>query len=173
MLPLVVIAIIVVIVGFVATRAIVGELRAARAEARRGRVLAILQTFGPGLAEAGRDPRALLAWEPLARAARTIAPEEMAALDAASGARFPFSASLLEQAHADWTAEWLSWELAHDAEYKLKTGEVEHELAASGGASFLRAKLEQVEREKLERYQRRYQEYVRVAKALQALTGQQ
>lgn len=166
----IVVGVVVVIVGFVATRAIVGELRAAREEARRARVLALLQTFAPGLADAGRDPRALLAWEPLARAARTIAPEEMAALDGASGARFPFSADMLEQAHAHWTTAWLSWERAHDAEYKLKASEVEHELAASGGAPFLRAKLEQVEREKLDRYQQRYQEYVRVAKALQALT---
>jgi hypothetical protein len=34
----------------------------------------------------------------------------------------------------------------------------------------LRAKLDAVEREKLDSYQRRYEEYVRIAKALQALT---
>jgi hypothetical protein len=35
----------------------------------------------------------------------------------------------------------------------------------------MRARLDAVEREKLETYQRRYEEYVRVAKALQALSG--
>ena len=35
----------------------------------------------------------------------------------------------------------------------------------------LRARLDAVEREKLDRYQRRYAEYVRVAKALQALSS--
>jgi hypothetical protein len=33
----------------------------------------------------------------------------------------------------------------------------------------LRAKVDAIEREKLDAYQRRYEEYVRVAKALQAL----
>ena len=82
---------------------------------------------------------------------------------------FPFSEDALQAAHAQWTADWLAWEGAHDAEYKLKAAEVEHELAASGGAPFIRAKLDAVEREKLDRYQRRYQEYVQVAKALQSL----
>jgi hypothetical protein len=38
-----------------------------------------------------------------------------------------------------------------------------------GGSTVARARLEAVEQEKLDLYQRRYQDYVRVAKALQAL----
>ena len=56
-----------------------------------------------------------------------------------------------------------------DAEYKLKAAVVEQELAAAGASPVLRGKLDAVEREKLDLYQRRYSEYVRVAKALQAL----
>ena len=116
-------------------------------------------------------PRALLEWQPLARAARELFPEEFAALDRAAGAAFPFSAEAIQAAHARWTAEWLGWERSHDAEYKVKAAAVERELAASGGSPIVRARLEAVEREKLERYQRRYEEYVRTAKALQALTA--
>ena len=61
------------------------------------------------------------------------------------------------------------WERTHDAEFKLKAAAVESELDASGSTPLLRAQLEAVEREKLEQYQRRYEEYVRTAKALQAL----
>jgi hypothetical protein len=42
-------------------------------------------------------------------------------------------------------------------------------LQESGGAPAARARLEAIEREKLELYQRRYQDYVQVAKALQGL----
>ena len=166
---LAVVVAVIAIVATLATRAIVGELRASHEAASRTRIVALLDLFAAAIADAQRDPRALLVWEPLARTVRTILPDEMAAIERAGGAAFPFSADRVQQAHADWTAEWLAWELAHDAEYKLKISEVEHELAASGGAPFVRAKLDAVEREKLDRYQRRYQEYVRVAKALQAL----
>jgi hypothetical protein len=44
-------------------------------------------------------------------------------------------------------------------------------LSASAGSVIVRAKLESVEREKLDLYQRRYQEYVQVAKALQGLVS--
>ena len=47
----------------------------------------------------------------------------------------------------------------------------EQELVAAGPSPLLRARLDAVEREKLELYQRRYEEYVRVARALQALVG--
>ena len=64
----------------------------------------------------------------------------------------------------------MSWERAHDAEFKLKAAAAEHDLGASGGSPVMRAKVDAIEREKLDAYQRRYEEYVRVAKALQALT---
>ena len=150
---------------------IAGELRAARDEALRGRSMMLLQLFTPGLAAVQTDPRALLVWQPLAKTARQLFPAEFATLDRAAGATFPFTADQLQAAHAQWTAEWLAWEYAHDADYKLKTALVEHEIGAQEASPLLRAKLDAVEREKLGLYQRRYQEYVRVAKALQALSA--
>ena len=154
-----------------AGRALLAELRAARDDAARTRALALLQMFSPGVAACHADPRALLTWQPLARTARQLLPAEFAELDLASGATFPFSVDQLQSAHAQWTADWLAWERAHDAEYKLKAAVLEHELAASGESSVARARLEAVEREKLDLYQRRYQQYVQVAKALQALSS--
>lgn len=162
-------AVLLVVVAVWATRAILAELTAAREAAGKTRALTIMNLFAPAIAAARTDPRALLAWQPLARTARQLWPDDFALLDRTSGSTFPFSAETVQAAHAQWTADWLAWELTHDAEYKLKAAEVEHELAASGGAPFLRAKLDAIEREKLDRYQRRYREYVEVAKALQTL----
>ncbi|HZP47494.1 MAG TPA: hypothetical protein VFB07_03085 [Vicinamibacterales bacterium] len=142
-----------------AARAIAAELRAARDEAARARALTLIALFAPALDAARRDPRALLVWEPVARNARAVAPAEMASLDRAFGGRFPFGKGAIQSAHAQWSADWLAWEAMHDAEYKAKAGE------AAGD----RARLEVVEREKLDRYQRRYHEYVTVSKALQQL----
>jgi hypothetical protein len=141
-----------------------------RDQARRGRALQIMAMFAPAIESARTDPRALLVWAPLARAARQLLPDEFAMIDRATGATFPFSPDAIQAAHAQWSADWLAWERSHDAEYKRRAAEVEHELSASGGSPVLRAKLDAVEREKLELYQRRYEEYVRTAKALQALT---
>ena len=152
-----------------AAYALVSELRAVRTEATRSRALAVLQTFSAGIAAAHTDPRALMTWVPLARAARQLLPAEFAQLDAAAGGSFPFSAARIQAAHAQWTAEWLAWERTHDAEYKLKAVVLERELAA-GESAIARARLDAVEREKLDLYQRRYQEYVQVAKALQSLS---
>jgi hypothetical protein len=152
-----------------AAHALVSELRAARTEATRTRALAVLQTFSAGIAAAHTDPRALITWVPLARAARQLLPAEFAQLDAAASGSFPFSAERIQAAHAQWTAEWLAWERTHDAEYKLKAVILERELSA-GEPAIARARLEAVEREKLDLYQRRYQEYVQVAKALQSLS---
>ena len=147
----------------------VSELRAARGEAERSRALQLLTLFAPAIAAARRDPRELLVWHPLAAAARKLFPEAFALLDAAALAPFPFTSEQSQAAHATWTADWLAWELAHDGEFKLKEVAAEQELAASGGGALERARLESVEREKLETYQRRYEEYIRVARALQAL----
>lgn len=145
-----------------------GAVRASQDRDARERALRLMALFAPGIAGA-QDPRVLLAWQPLAGIARRLFPDECAALDSASGATFPFSADQIQAAHSRWTADWLAWELAHDSEYKLKAAEIEATLAAPGGATLGRTRLDAVEREKLERYQRRYEEYVRVAKALQAL----
>lgn len=152
-----------------AARALIAELKTARDEAAHTRALALLQMFSAGIAAAHADPRALLTWVPLARAARKLLPAEFALLDAASGTMFPFSAEQVQAAHARWTADWLAWERTHDADYKLKAVVLERELAA-GESAITRARLETVEREKLDLYQRRYQEYVQVAKALQSLS---
>jgi hypothetical protein len=152
-----------------ATHTIVGEVRTMRADAARPAALTILQAFAPAVAAAQADPRALLVWEPLARTARQLFPGEFAALDKASGGTFPFTPDQIQAGHARWTTEWLAWERTHDAECKQKAALLERELAESGGSLAVRARLETVEREKLDLYQRRYQEYVQVAKALQAL----
>ncbi|MCC7417255.1 MAG: hypothetical protein IT176_08935 [Acidobacteria bacterium] len=150
-----------------ASLAIVAELRR-----RRGGAAApaqMLGTFAQGLAAAQADPRALLVWQPLARTARALLPEAFAELDRAFGGEFPFDRPAIEAAHARWTADWLAWERSHDAEFRAKAAVAERELAASGESPVVRAKLEAVERERLETYQRRYEEYIRTAKALQAL----
>ena len=148
---------------------IVRELRLSRAGAERGRALAVVALFAPARAATTADPRALLAWQPLAVAARQLCPGEFAALDRASGGTFPFAVDQIRAAHDQWTTEWLAWERSHDADYKLKAAIAEHELAEAGGSSIARGKLDAVEREKLDLYQRHYVEYVRTAKALQAL----
>jgi hypothetical protein len=148
---------------------IAAELKAARSAAARRDVLDVLNTFAPASSAAAADPRAVLVWEPLARMARQVFPDEFTALDRASGVPFPFGSDRIQAAHAQWTAEWLAWERSHDAAYKLKASETEEELMRAGESALLRARLESIEREKLELYQRRYEEYVRVAKALQAL----
>jgi hypothetical protein len=150
-------------------RAIVAEVRAWRTVDARARSLEVLAMFAPGLTACADEPRALLVWQPLAAAARRMCPDEFNALDRAAGGTFPFNRDRLEAAHARWTADWLVWERAHDVEYKLKAAAAEADVTASGGAALMRARLDAVEREKLERYQRRYEEYVRIAKALQGL----
>jgi hypothetical protein len=129
----------------------------------------LLSIFAPGVAAVADDPRALLAWQPLAEAARQLFPAEFVELDRAYGGTFPFSAEQIQAAHSRWTADWLAWERNHDAECKLKTLAVEHELAEAVGSAYGRARLDGIEREKLDRYQRHYEEYTRIAKGLQAL----
>ena len=150
-------------------RTIVRELRGRGRDDLLPGTVQLLQTFAPGIAAAQSDPRAVLVWQPLAQTARKMFPAEFAALDRAAGGDFPFSKTAIEAAHSRWTADWLAWERSHDAEYKMRAAVVEHELAASGGPPLVRARLDAVEREKLETYQRRYEEYIRTAKALQAL----
>jgi hypothetical protein len=132
-------------------------------------IAALLTLFAPALSEVQQDPRAFLVWQPIAKAARQLFPEEFATLDRAAGGTFPFPIARIEAAHARWTADWLAWELAHDTEYKLKVAAAQRDLAEQGGAAVARARLETIEREKLDLYQRRYAEYVQIARALQAL----
>src|SRR5262249_2207187 len=131
--------------------------------------LDVFAVFAPAAHAATDDPRAVLVWEPLARTARTLFPTEFAELDRAAGAPFPLGRERIEAAHAQWTSDWLTWEAAHDAEFRAKAAPLQEELDGGQSSPSMRARLEAVDREKLERYQRRYQEYVRVAKALQQL----
>ena len=150
---------------------IAAAVQASRPDPLRGRALELMAMFAPAAGAAAGDPRAILVWHPLARMARQLFPEEFALIEQAAGGAFPFSHDRLQSAHAQWTADWLAWERTHDAEYKLKAAVVEQDIAVAGSSAVLRARLDAVESEKLDLYQRRYQEYVRVAKALQALAG--
>jgi hypothetical protein len=149
-------------------RAIAREVARTREGSATPLTFQILRLFTPGLAAGADNVRALLVWEPLARTSRRLFPSEFEALDRAAGSTFPFSKDRIQAAHAQWTTEWLAWERAHDEEYKLKAAKMRDGLA-SGDQVLTRSSLEAVEREKLDLYQRRYEEYVRVAKALQAL----
>ncbi len=132
---------------------------------------AIVQTFGPAQAAVLNDPRQLVAWYPLAEAMRKLFPEAFAALDEATGARFPFSRDAVERAHARVSSDWLAWEQAHDEEYRLKAAAAEEAIGRASGqeAALAKARLDRIQHEKIERYQQRYAEYVRDAKGLQAL----
>ena len=138
---------------------------------RDSQTLELLALFGPACERAHGDPRVLLAWYPVATAARRAFPAAFAALEGGE-ARFPFGAADLEAAHARWSTDWLDWERRQDAEHRARIEAVEAELgqAADETASPLRARLEALEREKLEQYQRRYEEYVRVSRALKQLS---
>ena len=129
----------------------------------------LLALFAPAVAAATSDPRAVLAWQPLAVAARTLYPSEFAAIDRAFGGTFPFSPESIERAHARWTADWLAWERRHDGDFKLRAATVAHELGGDVHSAFGRARLDAVENEKLDLYQQHYEEYTRIAKGLQAL----
>jgi hypothetical protein len=142
---------------------------AAGSQEAAARRLEILAAFAPGIAAASEDPRALLVWQPLATAARSLFPDDFAAIDRAAGGTFPFSSAFIQAAHARWSTDWLAWERTHDAEYKLKAATVEEEIRSATATPALRARVESIEREKLERYQRRYEEYTRVSKALKQL----
>ncbi len=148
---------------------VVQLLRDMQAQAARARTLQILALFAPGVTAAVDDPKSLLSWQPMAATARRLFPDDFAALDRAAGTVFPFSADQIEQAHARWTADWLAWEQAHDTTYKLRVAQAEAELVAAPASPLGRARLDAIEREKLEFYQARYGQYVKVAKALQAL----
>ena len=168
--------------AWVSGRIVAAADRAGR-DAASGRRVQILALFGPAVERATADPRALVTWAPLVSTARTLWPEECAEIDRASGGRFPFSDDDIQRAHGRWTTDWLAWERTHDGVYKLKAAEALAALAATtarAGASgrtdelqaactLARARVDDVEREKLDLYQRRYEEYVRTAKALQAL----
>jgi hypothetical protein len=148
---------------------IADELRRARRQAALQQLVA---TFGPAAAAGQQDPKQIVMWYPLAQTSRKLFPEAFKDLDAAAGGVFPFTKDQVKAAHSRWTADWLAWERAHDAEYSVKTAQVQDEIdRAQGPASpLLRTRLAAVEQQKLERYQQRYEEYIKTAKALAAFT---
>jgi hypothetical protein len=159
----------ILLVGLAA--AIGGAALAISLQVRRSRddatAAALLALFASASVEIRDDPRRLLDWQPTIDLARRLFEPAMARLDAAAGRPFPFGPAEARDAHARWTSAWLAWERAHDEEYKLKAAAAE----AAGGAD-VRAAVAAIERDKLERYQRRYEEYVRVGKALAAIGGE-
>lgn len=143
---------------------------AASDDATKSRQLALLSAFAPAVAAAAHDPTVLATWQPVVQMARALFPAEIAALEKASGATFPFSNELVRQAHARWTTEWLVWERGHDAEFKRRAAAAHADDSVPMTAA-TRTALDAIENEKLELYQRRYAEYVRIAKTLQAIGG--
>jgi hypothetical protein len=136
---------------------------------RQSAIQSLLATFAPASASAQQDPQRLLAWYPLVKTGRTMFPEAFKALDQAAGGSFPFTKEQIQHAHARCTADWLAWERAHDAEYSVKTAEVQDAIDRSSATPLLRTRLAAIEQQKLERYQQRYEEYIKTAKALAAL----
>jgi hypothetical protein len=132
-----------------------------------------LATFAPAAAAVQQDPRQLLVWYPIAQTSRRLFPDAFAQLDRAANGTFPFSKEQLRAAHARCSSEWLAWERAHDAEFSLKAAEVQNDMERAGqspahASPLLRTRLAAIEQEKLEKYQQRYEEYVKTAKALAA-----
>jgi len=142
--------------------------------ARRDETIRHLQTmFAPAIQAVQHDPRQFLVWYPLAQASRRLFPDAFSALDRASGGTFPFSRDQVQEAHAQWTADWLAWERSHDSEYAVKAAALQEELTRGGALTSTvgRARATALEHEKIDRYQERYQQYILTAKALQALVG--
>ncbi len=119
------------------------------------------------------EPRDLLAWRSAAENVRRMFPDVVGAIERRTGEMFPFSRDVIDDAHARWTAEWLAWERRHDVEFKQRASALEDELLAAGGdATTGRARLAALEDEKLQAYQQRYEEYVRIGNGLTALKEQ-
>lgn len=147
------------------------RIATAAARGRRDATVAqLLAMFAEAAASVQRDPKALLVWHRLALNSRKLFPEAFAELDNAFGGSFPFTRDQLQAAHARCSSDWLAWERSHDAEFSLRSAQLEDEIVRTGGhpTALQRTRLAAVEQEKLERYQQRYEEYIKTAKALAA-----
>ena len=165
---LLVVTAIVVIAGAVA--AVAERARRDRQRQHRERLIAALLTsLAPAAARA--EPKELLAWRWVAGAARALFPDAVAEIERRTGERFPFPLEAVEEAHARWTAEWLAWERRHDADFRQRASALEAELHAAGEAGLPagRARIAALDDEKLQAYQHRYEEYVRIGNGLAAL----
>ena len=156
----------------VAVAAVAAE-RARREHGRQHReqlIAVLLASVGPVIARA--DGRELLGWKRVARSIRELLPDTVRTIEHRTGQSFPFPREVVEDAHARWTADWLAWEREHDIRLRQRTSALEAELRASGEfvTAAGQARLAVLDDEKLQQYQRRYEEYVRVGKELAALT---
>ena len=158
--------------------ALVGALVLVAERARRDRrrqhredlAALLLTTLAPDAARG--EPRNLLAWRAAADAARRMFPDAVRDIERQTGEAFPFSHDAIDDAHARWTAEWLAWERSHDIEFKQRGTALEAELRETDGSTpAARARLAALDDEKLQAYQQRYEEYVRVGNGLTALKG--
>jgi hypothetical protein len=131
----------------------------------------MLATFAPAAVAVQQDPKQLLVWYPVALASRKLFPDAFRSLDEAAGRPFPFAKEQVTAAHARCSADWLVWERAHDAEFALKIADVQDQIDRAQGppSPLLRTRLAALEQQKLERYQQRYEDYVKTAKALASL----
>ena len=152
------------VVFFVSERA-----RRDRWRQHRERVAAaLLASLAPAAARS--EPRDLLAWRGAADASRRLFPDAVEAIERQTGEAFPFPHAVVEDAHGRWTAEWLAWERRHDADFKQRASALEAELQAAGDTpAAVRARLSALDDEKLQAYQERYEEYVRIGNGLVAL----
>ena len=152
------------VVAFVAERA----RRDRRRQHREHLAVVLLTTLAP--AGAREEPQDLLARRVAADAVRRMFPEVVGAIERRTGEAFPFSHAVIDDAHARWTAQWLAWERRHDVEFKQRASALEAELRAADGATPAgRDRLAALEDEKLQAYQQRYEEYVRIGNGLTAL----
>ena len=141
--------------------------RRVRKQDHQEQLMAVLLT-GSAAAIARAEPRELLAWGATAKTARRLFPDVVAELESRGGESFPIPKKVAEDAHAKWTAEWLAWEHHHDAEFRKRTSVLEAELQAAGQehAPDGHARIAALEDERLQSYQRRYEEYVQIGKGL-------
>ena len=141
--------------------------RRVRKQEHKEQLMAVLLTASAA-AIARAEPRELLAWQSTAKTVRRLFPDVVAELEAKGGESFPIPKKVAEDAHAKWTAEWLAWERHHDVEFRKRTSVLEAELKAGGHEHSPdgHARIAALEDEKLQSYQRRYEEYVQVGKGL-------
>ena len=141
--------------------------RRVRKQEHKEQLMAVLLTASAA-AIARAEPRELLAWQSTAKTVRTLFPDVVAELESKGGESFPIPKKVAEDAHAKWTAEWLAGESHHDVEFRKRTSVLEAELKAGGHEHSPdgHARIAALEDEKLQSYQRRYEEYVQVGKGL-------
>lgn len=141
--------------------------RRVRKQEHQEQLMAVLLT-GSAAAIARAEPRELLAWQATAKTARRLFPDIVAEIESKGGESFPIPIKVMEDAHAKWTAEWLAWECHHDADFRKRSSVLEAELQRAGQEHTPdgHARIAALEDEKLQSYQRRYEEYVQVGKKL-------